>query len=161
MGFALKAFGINFVDIFSARRPRGEPAAGCDHLQSADGCVVSRGVGQLGRNRLTREARFLDAIGRELLEPRPLFGRSRRVDASVLRCSKLGSQLAVVLAGILAGLRSDLRGKEIHDWTVFIRGPDCAVEAEKARAGAFLPTEAERPVQQAVDEPLKSDVDFD
>src|SRR5262249_54111863 len=104
---------------------------------------------------------LLDAVQRELLKLCLLLARCRRVDASVVRRSELSGQLAVVLAGILAGPRRDLGGEEVHDGPVFVRGPNCAIEAEKARAGAFFAAEATRSIQEALDEPLESDGNLD
>ena len=42
VGGSLEALGIDFVDVFGAGGPGGEPAVGGDHLQAADGSVVAR-----------------------------------------------------------------------------------------------------------------------
>src|SRR5579883_978811 len=64
MGFALKAFGVNLVDVFRSRRPRGEPAGGGDHFEPADGGVIARGAGQFGCDRFSRQRGFLYVSGR-------------------------------------------------------------------------------------------------
>ena len=49
-------------------------------------------------------------------------------------------------------MRCDLRRKQSRDYPVFICCPDRAVAPQKGGAGAFLATEAERAVKQAVDD---------
>ena len=38
----LEAFGINFIDVFRARRARGEPAIFAHDLEAANRCVIGR-----------------------------------------------------------------------------------------------------------------------
>jgi hypothetical protein len=44
-----ETFGVNFVDVFGAGRPGGEPAVFGDHLQASNGIAIAR---RLGKNLL-------------------------------------------------------------------------------------------------------------
>src|ERR1700679_3252485 len=64
----VKALGIDLVDIFGSRRPRGEPTAARDDLDAADGCGVARRVGQNRLDGLAGELRDPHLSGVELAE---------------------------------------------------------------------------------------------
>ena len=70
-------------------------------------------------------------------------------------------ELPVGLSGILAGARGDLRGEEVEDDAVLVRGPHRPVEAQERGAGALLAAEADRAVDEPVDEPLEPDRHLD
>ena len=72
-------------------RAANQPLFGYD-LQAADRRVVARGTGQLGGDRLAGQSDSLTASGRELLQPRLLLGRGRRVDARVIGRAELRRQ---------------------------------------------------------------------
>src|SRR6266446_4161895 len=84
VGLILEAFRINLIDALGARRPGRKPAAGRYDLQATDRGVVSRGVGQLGFDRLTRKSRCLYGLRRQLPQFCLLLGRCWRVDACVI-----------------------------------------------------------------------------
>ena len=44
--FALKRLGVDFVNLFGARRPRGKPTRLGDDFEATDGSVVRRSAGQ-------------------------------------------------------------------------------------------------------------------
>ena len=54
-----------------------------------------------------------------------------------------------------------LGGEEAGDEAVFVGGPDLAVAAEEGGAGGLFADEAEGAVEEAVDEPLEADGDFE
>ena len=63
----LEALGIDLVFVLGAGRASREPAARGHYLQAADRRPVAGGAGQLGRDRLARQLRLLDGLGRQLL----------------------------------------------------------------------------------------------
>src|SRR5713101_5314432 len=65
VSLVLEAFRVDLVNVLRAGRPRREPAAASDDLQTADRRVVARGAGQPGRDGFAGELRLLDGLGRE------------------------------------------------------------------------------------------------
>src|SRR2546422_8407562 len=49
VSLVLEAFRVDLVDVLRAGRPRREPAAASDDLQTADRRIVARGAGQRDR----------------------------------------------------------------------------------------------------------------
>src|SRR2546421_11701974 len=60
VSLVLEALRVDLVDVLRAGRPRREPAAPGDDLQSADRRAVARGTGQLGPDRFAGQLRVLD-----------------------------------------------------------------------------------------------------
>ena len=83
--------------------------------------------------------------------------RRRRIDAVGDRAAEFAGELGVELAGIAAGVRRDLGRQQRRGDAVLVGGPDRAVAAQEGGAGAFFAAEAQRAVEQAVDEPLEAD----
>ncbi len=54
-----------------------------------------------------------------------------------------------------------LGGEQAGDEAVLVGGPDVAVAAEEGGAGGLFADEAEGAVDEAVDEPLEADGDFE
>src|SRR6266487_4849478 len=144
MLLALSTLRVNFVDVLGTGGPRGKPATHGRHLQPADRRVVPRRTGQLSGDRFTGERGFLDRVRRELFQLRFLLRCRRRVNARVEGRAELRRQSAVMVAGILTRASGNLCGEQIHDWTVFIGGPDRGVKAKKTRARALLTGETAR-----------------
>src|SRR5208282_5059509 len=78
----------------------------------------------------------------------------------VKRTSKLRGQFTVVQAGIFSRSSGDLCGKKIHDRSVFVSGPYCAVTAQEARTRALLSTETHGTIDQAGHKPLEAHRNF-
>ena len=57
----------------------------------------------------------------------------------------------------MPGARGHLGGEQSRGEAVFVGGPDGAVAAQEGSAGAFFAAEAERAVEQTIDEPLEAD----
>ena len=96
-------------------------------------------------------------LRRELRQRCFLLRGGRRLDAIVDGFAELARQLAVDLAGIAAHARGDLRRQQGRDDAVLIGRPDAAIETQERRAGALLAAEAQRAVEQAIDEPFETD----
>src|ERR1043166_3414246 len=60
---AAEAFRVNLVNVLGAGRSCREPSARGHDLQATDRRVVAGSVGQLGRDPLSGERRFLDVVG--------------------------------------------------------------------------------------------------
>ena len=90
----------------------------------------------------------LTAAGIELLKPRLLFGRRRRVDPRVVRRAEPLGQLAVMLARVFARAGEDFRGQQVENRSIFIGGPDGAIPPQEAGACALFAAETKRPVEQ-------------
>src|SRR5678816_4919240 len=61
-----------------------------------------------------------------------------------------------MFARIFLGPRRNFRGKQIHNQTIFIRGPDGTVAAKETCARTLFTAEANRAVQEARHEPLET-----
>ena len=79
------------------------------------------------------------------------------VDGGAVFCGEVG----VELAGVFAGEGGHFGGEQAGDEAVLVGGPDVAVAAEEGGAGGLFADEAEGAVDQAVDEPLEADGDFE
>ena len=154
---AAEAFGVDLVDVFGAGGARGKPAAVRDDLDAADRRIVAGRAIEHAVDRLAGQFGDLDLLRRELRQFLLLLGRRRRLDAVGRRLAEVAGEIAIQLAGIAAGARGDLgRQQRRHD-AVLVGRPDAAVAPQKGRAGAFLAAEAQRAVEQAVDEPFEAD----
>ena len=63
----LEAFGLEFVDIFRARRACSKPAARRDDLQTADRGVVAGSAGKFRGDRLTGQFGGVTSSGESFL----------------------------------------------------------------------------------------------
>src|SRR6188474_1246070 len=61
-----------------------------------------------------------------------------------------------MFAGIFLGPRRNLRGKQIHNQTIFIRRPDGTVAAKETCARTLFTAEANRSVHETGHEPLET-----
>src|SRR5687767_9834962 len=61
-----------------------------------------------------------------------------------------------MFAGIFLRPRSNLRGKQIHNQTVFIRGPDGTIAAKKTCTRTLFTAEANRAMEKTRHEPLET-----
>src|SRR5258708_36057603 len=125
---AMKALGVDLVNIFGSRRPRGEPAAARGDLDAADGCIVAgRGSKNL-IDGLAGELRDPHLLAVELAELFLLLGVCRGVHAIGVHRAQFLSHGAVRLAGIPPGARRDLSRQQRRHQTVLVGRPDAAVE---------------------------------
>ncbi len=65
---AFEALGVDLVDVFRARWPRGEPAVFGDDFQAADGRIVGGCAGEFVQDGLASERARADRFWRQLLE---------------------------------------------------------------------------------------------
>ncbi len=161
MGLVLEAFGVDLVDRLGAGRPRGEPAAGGDRLDAADRRAVAGRLVQHLLDLLARQLVALHLRGRQPGQLRFLLGRGGCVDAVGKRLAEFAGQLHIQFAGIPAFARGDLGRQQGRHQAVLVGGPHRAVVAQQRRTGAFLATEAERAIEQALGKPLEADRHFD
>src|SRR5678816_4825974 len=61
-----------------------------------------------------------------------------------------------MFARIFLGPRRNFRGKQIHNQTIFIRGPDGTVAAKETCARTLFTAEADRAVHETRHEPLEA-----
>ena len=92
MSLVFKAFGVDFVDVLGARRPRRKPVARGHDFEAADGSVVARRVGELRRDRVPAQLDSRHGGGRELSQPRLLFGGRGRIDPGIERRPEFGGE---------------------------------------------------------------------
>ena len=156
MLLAFEALGIELCDVLGARRARGEPAVLACDLEAANGRIVAWCARQLLQNRISGEFGFCDRVWRQDFQRRFLFWSGGCVDAGVIRDAELLFQFAIVLARILSGAGGDFGREEAHDETILIGGPDFAVAAQKAGAGAFLAAEAAGSIEKSRREPFEA-----
>src|SRR5207247_465581 len=95
--------------------------------------------------------------GGEPPERRLLVPGGRDVAALVDGRAEPTFELGIERAGMLAGDGRDLGRQQVEEDAVLVRRPHRAVAPEERRAGALLAAEPERPVEEAVDEPLEAD----
>src|SRR5208337_1067911 len=65
-----------------------------------------------------------------------------------------------MLPGVFASASSDLRGQQVHDRPVFIRGPHRTVTAQKARSRTLFSPETARAVNQSRNKPFEANRNF-
>src|SRR4029077_18095968 len=84
MTLILEALRIDLIDVLGAGSPGREPAIIGHNLQPADRGAVTWGGRQFGCDLLTGENISGYCLGRQLLQPRLLIWRRRRIDARVV-----------------------------------------------------------------------------
>src|SRR5580704_9483426 len=157
---AMKALGVDLVDILGSRRPRGEPTATRGDLHAADGCIVPRSVRQNLIDRLAGEFRDPHLLPVELAELFLLLRVCRGVHAIGVYRAQFLSHGAVRIAGIPSRARRDLRRQKRRHQAVLVCRPDAAVESAERGAGAFLAAEAQTAVHQTAHEPFEAHRDL-
>ena len=160
MLLAAKTLAIDLVDILGTRRPGGEPAAGRDHLDAADGRIIARCAVQNALDLLPRQLRRVHLLRRELRQPLFLVGRCRGLNPIGGRLAEALREIDIVLARIASRARGDFRGQQGRDDAVLVGRPDAAVQPVESRPGALLAAKAQPALDQAIDEPFKADRDL-
>src|SRR6187399_1720714 len=135
---AAPTFGVDLVHIFGARGTRGEPAMLGNHLEPADGRIITGCARQDGSNLFAGEFRGFHAVWRELREPLLLRRRGGGVDALEQGLAELPRELAIGFAGVAAGTRRDLRRQQRRCHAVLVRGPHRAALAQERGASALF-----------------------
>src|SRR6202167_981212 len=161
VSLALKALGVNFVNLFGARRTRREPSAFRDHLDSADRRSVAGRDRQGVENFLARELARIQFLGRQVLQNFLLREGCGRVDTFVGGLTELAGQVIVYRAGVAPFPRGHLGGEQTEDESVLVSRPETVVGAKKRPARAFLAAESDRAVDEPVHEPLEADRSLD
>ena len=132
-----------------------------DDLHAAERRVVARRARQHGLDRLARQLGGGDVVR---LEPEQLLlagGVDRRIGAPVGRRAEALGQLVVGGTGVASGLGRDLRRQQREQDAVLVGRPRPAVAAQEGGARALLAAEAQRTVDQPVDEPFEADGHLD
>src|SRR5690349_8587091 len=150
------ALRINLVNVFGARRPRGEPSAFRNHLEPADRRAVAWRLREDALDLPARELLRLHLLGLEAAEELLLRGCRGGIDALEQRLAESARELAIRLAGIAPRARGHLRRQQRRRDAVLVRRPYAAVLTQKRRARAFLADEPERSIEQPVDEPFET-----
>ncbi len=157
MRVALEALHVDLVDRLSAGGARREPAVLGHHLETADGGIVARRLGQLGDDGLTRQGGGFYQCRIQLGEHRFLGAVGRGVDTAIAGAAELGFQCVVVGLRILAGHRQNFRRQQRQNEAILVGGPDGAIFAQEGGARALLATKAELAGVEAIHEPLEAD----
>src|SRR5262249_8398527 len=129
--FAHKTFGVQFVDVFCARGPGGNPTVPGHHLQPANLRVVYGRRSQLQPYSLTRKLVCSYSGRRQHLQRKLELRTSRSIYAPIVRRSKEGSEALVVLTRVATGARQNLCRQKRHNYPVFLGSPRFAVLARK------------------------------
>ena len=79
------------------------------------------------------------------------------LSARVHRLAELACQLPIDLAGIAIHSSRNLRREQRRNDSIFISGPNSAIETQERCTRAFFSPKTERAVEQAVHEPLEAD----
>jgi len=85
MFLAAKAFRIDLVNLFGARRTSRKPATLSNHFHPADGLAISGRMRENGLNLLPRQTRALDAFLTQLRQNRFLLGGRMGIGSVILR----------------------------------------------------------------------------
>src|SRR5688500_2124143 len=158
---ALEALRVKLVDVLGARGSGGEPTVLGHHLESADGRAIARRRRETRRDGLPRELRRAHALRCEPRQHALLLWRRGCVDALVRGGSEALGEGGVELARVAPRHGGDLGGEEAEDEPILVGAPRAPVAAQERRARALFPAEAERAVDQTVDEPLEPDRHLD
>src|SRR5215469_12213532 len=117
---ASETIGVDFVDVLGPRGPGGEPSVLGNHFEAAYRSLITGSFRQLRGNGLARQVRFLNRIGRELLQFCFLLGRGWRLNARVIRYAEFCSELAIMFSGIFASAGGNLRRQQYHYQSIFV-----------------------------------------
>src|SRR5690554_5266287 len=142
-----EALRVDLVDVLRPRGARREPTVRRHDLQPSDGGAVAGGGRQLGQDGLSGELRGRDALGGQACELGLLRPARGCVESLVDRRAVARGELVVEHAGVLARARGDLRGEQVEEEAVLVRGPHGAVPSQEGGAGALLAAEAQGPVR--------------
>ncbi len=157
MRIALEALHIDLVDGLGAGGARREPAVLGDNLETTDGGIVARRLGQLGDDGLTRQSGGFYQCRIQLGEHRFLGTVGRGVDTAIAGAAEPGFQCIVVSLRILAGHRQNFRRQQRQNETILVGGPDGTIFAQEGGARALLATKAKLAAVEAIHEPLEAD----
>src|SRR6266404_8500814 len=158
---AAKAFGIDLVDLFRAGGARSKPAFVSHDLDPAERLIIARRVGKRRMHAIAGQLFGCHLCGRELLQNILLLCRRRCIDPLVEEFTQFMGEVVVNLAGITTGPCGHLGGQQAEDQPVLVRRPDRPIEAQERCPGAFLAAEADRAVEQTIDEPFEADRHLD
>src|SRR5918996_117750 len=153
---AQQALSVDLVDVLGPGGPRGEPAVLGDDLQPPDGGVAAWRRGEYLEDRLASQLIRLDLLRGQFLQHLLLLGRRRHVRAPVERAPEALGELPIQLAGIRPGAGRQLCREQAGNEPVLVGRPHRAVAAQERGAGALLSAEAQRAVEQPLDEPLEA-----
>ena len=126
-----KAFSVDFVDIFGARRASRKPAVFSHHLQPANGLVVARRMAKNLGDGFTGQAGGLDLLGRQFTQQGFLLRGGLGIDTGGERQAEVLGHLLVQLRRIATGTGGHLCGQQRRDQAVLVSGPDTAVHTQE------------------------------
>src|SRR5262249_17117933 len=86
-------------------------------------------------------------------------GGGARVDLFIGWWPEFFSELGVVLARVATRACGYLRGEQVGNQPVFVRGPHGAIAPEEAGPRTFFAAETDRALDESLDEPFESDRD--
>src|SRR3984885_8216636 len=132
----------------------------CDHFDAAYGSVIAWRMSELGGDGIAGEGGGGDVGCGEGFQAAFLGAGGGGVDAFVDWGAEFLGLGGVEFAGIAARAGGHFGGEETQDEAILVGGPNRAVGAQKAGAGAFLAAETECAIVQAVDEPFEADGPF-
>src|SRR5487761_103079 len=124
---AAEALGVDLVDLFGARWPRGKPAAFRDHLDAADRRAIAWGGAEDTCDLFAGEFGRFDALRSECRELPLLLRRRRRLDPIVDRVAELARKLGIQRARVAPVTRGDLGGEQRRYDAILVGGPDRTV----------------------------------
>src|SRR6476646_2896290 len=156
-----ETLGVDLVDVFGARRPRGKPSRLGLDLDAAEGLVIARSPGPNRGDAFAGKLAHIELIRPERLQRALLLRRRRHVDSFVVGHPEFGREGGKQLARVAAGAAKNFGGEQPHHHAVLVGRPDRTVALEKRSAGAFLAGKAERTGAEAFDEPFEADRGFD
>src|SRR5439155_20630887 len=156
-----ETLGVDLVDVFGARWPRGKPSRLGFDLDAAEGLIVTRRTGPNRTYRFAGKLPHIELLRPERLQRALLFRRRRHIDSLVIGHTEFGREGGKQLAWVAAGSAEDFGGEQPHHHAVLVGRPDRSVALEERCAGAFLAGESERTAAETIDEPFEADRGFD
>jgi hypothetical protein len=133
-----------------------KPAALRDHLDPADRLVIARRAVEHHLDGLAGQLGRIELLHLQCRQPLLLLGGGARVDAVGHRVPGRIGQFRMQPGRVAAGPRGHLGREERRHDAVLVGGQVRPVAAQERCAGALLAGEAERALEQAVDEPLEA-----
>src|SRR6204780_3784697 len=152
MRFVMKAFSVDFVDVFRSGRTRRKPAAARSDFNAADGRVIAGRLGQDLFDRFPGNLRYANLLPVKFAELGFLLRGSRGVDSIGKRRAQFLRERAILLTGISSGARGDFRRQQCRYDAVLIRGPRLSVDTAERSTGAFFAAKAQFSIHKSCNE---------
>src|ERR1700722_12609048 len=156
MRFVIKAFAVDFVDVFGAGGACGKPATARGYFDAADRRIVAGCSSQDLFDRISGKFLDVNLLRIEHSELGFLCGVRSCIDPIGKGGAQFLRECAILLARVTSGTRRDFRRQQCGHDAVLFRRPRPTVNTAERRAGAFLAAETQFSIHEPGDEPLEA-----